>query len=450
MEWLSSIFWLIVTMTILIGFHEFGHFWVARRAGVKVTKFSIGFGPKLFSRFDRKGTEFQVSALPLGGYVKMTDTREGNVAAADEGVAFDRQSVWKRIAVVAAGPGANILLTLVIFWIVAMIGTPMFKPTVAFMAPTAASTGLQVGDTVTAIDGVAIRSTEDMQGALLNHAIDRTDAKLTVASKSGAERQITFPYSTISRDKSTPEAIGQFAFVGPNDLLPPIVDKVSDGSGAVGKLESGDRITRINGAPVQYWHEVSQTVAAATKDATSAPVLSVQVDRNGSLRDVSIPLTRAEDGRWIMGVAVKAEQGKAKPDFVDRLNPIAAIPAAFAQTWNATKLMGSMAAKAFSGKLELGLTVAGPVTTARVSNSVAKSGAAQYLKLLALLSLSVAILNLLPIPVLDGGHLLYYLIELVKGSPVSEKVQAFGNAIGLALVFSLMGLALFNDVLNNF
>ena len=448
-EFLQSAFWLVVTMTILVGFHEFGHFWVARKVGVKVRTFSIGFGPKLASRFDRHGTEFQVAALPLGGYVKMVDTREGAVDSQDVSVAFDKQSVGKRMAVVAAGPIANILMTIALFWLIAMIGTPVFTPKVAAVPASMQSTGLQVNDVITKVNGAPVDDSESLNMSLLTLAIERQDAQLSVEGTDGSQRTVVLPYSSVPATASTPETLGTYRFLQAHEAAPAVIGSVLDTSAAAAFVRAGDRIVAINGQPVKFWHEIAQSLA--TIPVQQGTTVQLEIDRQGErlTRDVAL-VHNAEQNRWVLGVTLDPNAFQAKPDHIRRLNPLTALPAAFVQTWDATKLMGELVSKAVRGKLELNLTVAGPVTTARLSNAVAKSGLAQYLKLLALLSLSVAILNLLPIPVLDGGHLLYYLIELAKGSPVSEKVQAIGNAVGLALIFSLMGLAFFNDFVNNF
>lgn len=446
MEAISSFFWLLVTMSVIVGFHEFGHFQVARWVGVQVTRFSLGFGPRLFSRTDRHGTEFQVAAIPLGGYVKMTDTREGDVDPSNWSRAFDRQSVGRRMAVVAAGPGANIVLTVVLFWLVAIIGTPFYAAKVGEASAALQSMGLRTGDVVTAVDGQTVADAETLNTELLSAAIDRRDALLRVEGADGSQRSATLPYSKLPRTASTVEAFNAYRFPLAHELVPAVIGVLPAQSPNQSRLQAGDRLLQLNGVPVRYWHELAPVLRTLPATATT---VSAAIERDGLRKSVDLTLLRTPDSATPK-LGIQAVTQAPKADGVQRLNPLTAVPKALRDTWAATRMMGDMAYKAFTGKLELNLTVAGPVTTARVSNAVAQSGAAQYLKLLALLSLSVAILNLLPIPVLDGGHLLYYLIEWVKGSPVHERIQRLGNAVGLALIFSLMGLAFFNDFVNNF
>ncbi len=446
MEVISSFFWLLVTMSVIVGFHEFGHFQVARWVGVQVTRFSLGFGPRLFSRTDRHGTEFQVAAIPLGGYVKMTDTREGDVDPSNWSRAFDRQSVGRRMAVVAAGPGANIVLTVVLFWLVAIIGTPFYTAKVGEAPAALQSMGLHTGDVITAVDGEAVTDADALNTELLSAAIDRRDALLSVKRTDGSQRTAVLPYSKVPRTASTVEAFNAYRFPLAHELVPALIGALPAQSPNQGRLQAGDRVVQLNGQAVRYWHELAPLLRTLPTTATSVRAV---IERDGRRETVDLALQRTPEST-APKLGIQAAVVAPSADGVQRLNPLAAIPKALSDTWDATRMMGDMAYKAITGKLELNLTVAGPVTTARVSNAVAQSGAAQYLKLLALLSLSVAILNLLPIPVLDGGHLLYYLIEWVKGSPVHERIQRLGNAVGLALIFSLMGLAFFNDFVNNF
>ena len=448
-EFLSSAWWLIVALGILVTFHEFGHYWVARRCGVKVQRFSVGFGKPLWMRKGKDGTEWVVAAIPLGGYVKMLDEREGDVPAADLDQAFNRKTVWQRMAIVAAGPIANLILCVALFWAMFVIGRPDFAPVVGQVQGIAAQAGLRSGDTLLAIGERATPTWTEASMALVTSAIDRAQVQVQVRTASGAEITRRIDFAKLPKGDDLRQSIRQIGITPRHQVLPAMVGEVTAGSAGEGKLRSGDRIVAIDGTPVRSWAEIAPLVARIGPRGGG----DIDLLRDGAPLTVTLapklqPQPRAAAGSapsWLLGVA-PAERSKPVKDAVLRYGPLAAFPAALRETRFQTGELFNMIERAFSGKLAVKDTVSGPIGIARAANLYAQNGVAWYLSLLAALSLSLAILNLLPIPVLDGGHLLYYLIELFKGSPLSDRAMAAGQYVGLALLLGLMGLAFYNDL----
>jgi regulator of sigma E protease len=448
-EFLSSAWWLIVALGILVTFHEFGHYWVARRCGVKVQRFSVGFGKPLWMRKGKDGTEWVVAAIPLGGYVKMLDEREGDVPAAELDQAFNRKTVWQRMAIVAAGPIANLILCVALFWAMFVIGRPDFAPVVGQVQGIAAQAGLRRGDTLLAIGERATPTWTEASMALVTSAIDRAQVPIQVRTAGGAEVTRRIDFSKLPKGNDLLKTLGQVGITPRHQVLPAIVGEVTAGSAGEGKLRSGDRIVAIDGTPVQSWAEIAPLVARiGPRGGGDVELLRDNAPLTVTLAPKLQPQPRAAAGStpsWLLGVT-PAERAKPVKDAVLRYGPLAAFPAALRETRFQTGELFNMLQRAFSGRLAVKDTVSGPVGIARAANMYAKNGVAWYLSLLAALSLSLAILNLLPIPVLDGGHLLYYLIELFKGSPLSDRAMAAGQYVGLALLLGLMGLAFYNDL----
>lgn len=451
LEIIGSVWWYIVGLGLLITFHEFGHFWVARRNGVKVLRFSIGFGKPLWTRIGKDGVEYVIAAIPLGGYVKMLDERETDVAPADADKAFNNKSVWRRIAIVAAGPIANLILCVVLFWAMFVVGRPDYAPVVGHVTGIAAESGLQRGDTVLDVDGRSTQIWTEVEWALLPYALDRTDVTLHVRNTQGNESTRTLKLSQIPKDRDERTVMGGIGWTPRYALVPPIVGSVVPNSAAWGLLADGDRITAIDGEPVQSYEDIGPIVQKLGLRDTEA---MVEVQRDGDR--LAFPIkprfapAKNGSGLWLLGISNVKKFDLPPKDALQRYGPIDAIPAAFREMRYQTVQLFEMVGRVFAGSVSFQNSIAGPITIARVANASAQQGLAWYLTVLALLSLSLGILNLLPIPLLDGGHLLYYLIELVKGSPLSERAMAAGQYVGLALLAGLMGLAFYNDILNNF
>ncbi len=449
-EFIGSVWWLIVSLGVLVTFHEFGHYWVARRCGVRVLRFSVGFGKPLWSRRGRDGTEFAIAAIPLGGYVKMLDEREGEVPEDEAHAAFNRQSVWKRIAIVLAGPVANLILCVVLLWAMFVVGRPDYAPVVGIAEGIAAQAGLRRGDTVLSVGERDTPTWSELQMALLPVALDRDDAALRVRAADGAERTATLRLSRLPDGIDERLLLSHVGVTPRHGLRPPVVGQVSPGTPATGQLRAGDRVLSIDGQAVAWFDDIGPVLQAA--GARGGPVPLV-IQRDGQRLALLLTPQRADDGAggryWRLGIAAVRPDAPAK-DALLRYGPVAAVPAALREGRYQAEQLFAMIGRAFSGRVSVQNTVGGPVTIARTANAYAQLGPAWYLTVLALLSLSLGILNLLPIPLLDGGHLLYYLIELIKGSPLSERAMAAGHYVGLALLAGLMGLAFYNDIVNNF
>ena len=445
---LGSIWWMIVSLGLLVTFHEFGHYWVAKRCGVKVLRFSVGFGRPLWSRRNRDGTDFTIAAIPLGGYVKMLDEREVEVPAGERAAAFNNKTVWQRIAIVAAGPAANFVLCVALLWAMFLIGRQDYSATLGRTTGIAAEAGLRNGDRLLEVDQRPVATWSEASLAITTAAMDRHDARVVVEGRDGATRQLTLPLSRLPApldERQVPAAAG---LVWSFWVQPAQVDKVSEGSAADGLLQPGDLILAVDGQRVDGADQVAPLVQALGE--RGGPGM-VEVDRAGERLALELTPRRAEAqgeaaARWLLGVGFRTGQA---PDYDARQQAVllAAVPAALRETGKLTGDSLGMMRRMLTGAASV-KNISGPVTIARVANASAKRGADWFLYFLALLSLSLGIINLLPIPILDGGHLLYYLIELVKGTPLSERAMAAGQYIGLALLAGLMGLAFYNDVLN--
>ncbi len=448
-EFIGSVWWLIISLGVLVTFHEFGHYWVARRCGVKVLRFSVGFGKSLWMRRGKDGTEYVIAAIPLGGYVKMLDERESDVPATLAHQAFNRQSVWKRIAIVAAGPIANLLLCVALFWAMFVIGRPDYAPVIGHTEGIAAQAGLRQGDTVLAVGDRETPTWTEAQLALIPAALDHSDVALRVRTTSGDEVTRELHLSNLPKDFDERRAVEAIGLTPRHLLAPAVIGRVLPDTPAWGVLAEGDRIIAVDGESIHEANDVSPAVQKLGQRGGEAMVEVQRKDDRLALLLQPRKIKR-EDGQEFFGLGVELA-GSREPakDAVLRYGPLEAVPAALREGAHQTRELFAMIGRAFTGRVSVENTVAGPITIARAANAYAHHGTAWYLSMLAMLSLSLGILNLLPIPILDGGHLLYYLIELAKGSPVSERVMAAGQYIGLALIAGLMGLAFYNDIVNN-
>lgn len=443
----GSIWWLIVSLGILVTFHEFGHFWVARRCGIRVLRFSIGFGPPLWRRLGRDGTEYQIAAIPLGGYVKMLDEREQEVAPADRAFAFNTKPLWQRVAVVAAGPGFNLILCLGLLWLMFLIGRPDYLPVVGRAEAVAASAGIAKGDRLLAVDGEPTPTWADAIMRLTEATLRGAAVTVTVQHISGQQQALLLALDTLPHLDSNTSALAAIGLTPQHTLLPAVVGDIQPGSAAEGQLKLGDRIERIGDQPIDGWDQVSRAVQAQARADTP---LALQLRRDGVRIDLRVQPRRDsgdEATRWLLGIG--PARAEAAYDTMQRYGVLGAAEASARETWQLARGTLSMLGKMVVGEASL-KNLSGPLTIAKVANASAQLGVAWFLYFLALLSLSLCIINLLPIPILDGGHLLYYLIESIKGSPVSERAMIAGQYVGLALLAGLMGLAIFNDLLLQF
>ncbi len=442
-DFIGSVWWMIVSLGVLVTFHEFGHYWVARRCGVKVLRFSVGFGKPLWSRRGRNGTEFAVAALPLGGYVKMLDEREAEVPAGERMAAFNNKNVWQRLAIVAAGPAANLLLCIALLWAMFVVGNRDYSATVGQAGGMAASAGFASGDRILDVDGRAVATWAEAGMALTTAAMDRSDARVRVRDRQDNERTRVLPLSTLPAGFDEHGVAAQAGLAWQFQIQPARLDSVLEGSAANGVLQPGDLILAIDGQAVTSAGQVAPLVQQLGR--RGGPGM-IEVERSGQRLALEITPRQASDGKgpWLLGTGFAS--GRPAYDALRQYGPLAALPAALRETGKLAGDSLGMMRRMLTGHASV-KNISGPITIARVANASAERGVDWFLYFLALLSLSLCIINLLPIPVLDGGHLLYYLIELVKGSPLSERVMAAGQYVGLALLAGLMGLAFYNDIL---
>ena len=452
-EILGSIWWLLVALGLLITFHEFGHFWVARKLGVRVLRFSVGFGKAIWSRRGADDTEYVIAAIPLGGYVKMLDEREGEVAEDELDQAFNRKSVWTRIAIVAAGPVFNLVFAVLAFWLMFLVGIPESRPVIGSVSGIAAEAGIEPGDAIVAVDDSDTRTWSHAILELITHALDRDQTRLTVENADGIRSDHDLDLAALPADfseENTLEAIG----IKPWRLeIPPVIGEVSDDSPAFqAGLYKGDRIVQIAGEDVDSWSRIGPLVQT---HGTAGEPLALTVDRDGVQLELEVRPRQDKSGvfssRLLLGVTnaeISSEQRAVleRAAIILRLGPLEGLGAAVKETWRLTGATLGLLGRMVTGKASV-KNLSGPISIAQFANSSASAGLSHFLFFLGAISLSLGILNLLPIPVLDGGHLLYYLIELVKGSPVSEQAQVAGQYFGLIALAGLMSLAFVNDIL---
>ncbi len=448
MNLLHTIVSFVVALGLLIVVHELGHYIVARWCGVKVLRFSVGFGRALVSRrFGPDQTEWVIAAVPLGGYVKMVDEREGEVAPADLPRAFNRQPVWRRFAIVVAGPAANFLLAIVLYWCLFLSGVQEAKPVVA--APesgtVAAQAGFRAGDTIRAIDGEPVTGWQDVRWRLLQLALERKSARIEVADGRGAIDWRTLDLSRVATDEVEGDLLAKLGLRLYRPELSPVIGKVVPGSVAArAGLASGDRIVAVNGESVPSWEALVAKVRGSP-----GRTLVLDIDRGGrSLRVDLVPEGATQGGETIgrIGAAPHVDQEALKAYYLEiRYGPIEAAAKAIARTWEMSIFSLRMLGKMIVGEVSW-RNLSGPVTIADYAGQSASLGLAPYLSFLALISISLGVLNLLPIPLLDGGHLMYYTIEVLKGSPVSERAMEIGQRAGLAVLLFLMAFAFYNDI----
>ncbi|NLB15006.1 MAG: RIP metalloprotease RseP [Gammaproteobacteria bacterium] len=440
------IWWLIVSLGILVTFHEFGHYWVARRCRVKVLRFSVGFGRPIFRRVGRDGTEYVIGWIPLGGYVRMLDEREADVPPVLLDQAFNRKSVYQRFAIVAAGPLFNLILCVAFLWAMFVIGKADFQPLVGQVQGVAAQADLRPDDRILAIDGERMDTWTHAQIALATAAIDRRPVTLDVMRGNGDSAQLKMDLGGFTEAPAPGRALREIGIVPRQFLLDPVVGGVApDSAAAQAGLRGGDRLVSIGGQSLRSWDQIGPQVQVQAGE--NAPLL-VLYERDGQRHEARIQPqldSSGEQPRWLLGISAPAMS--AEHDALLRFGPVQALGAAFEETGRLASATLGIIWRMVRGAVSLD-NINGPITIAQYANASAQMGLAWFLSFLAMLSLSLCIMNLLPIPILDGGHLLYYLIEMIKGSPVSERTMIAGQFVGMVLLAGLMGLAFYNDILH--
>lgn len=437
----------LVALGVLVTFHEFGHFWVARRCGVKVLRFSVGFGTPLVRWHDRHGTEFVVAAIPLGGYVKMLDEREGEVPPALLGQSFNRKPVGQRIAIVAAGPIANFLLAILFFWVVALLGTQQVRPVIGAVesGSLAASAGLVAGQEVVSIDGKPTNGWSAVNLQLVRRLGETGTLRVGVRDEGATlERQHEINLDHWLKGVDEPDPIQSLGLRPWRPAIPPVLAEIDPkGPAAAAGLKTGDTLLALDGVALAEWQQVVDSVRARPEAK-----VQLRVERDGAQLEVPVTLARRGEGQasgGYLGAGVKGVEWPAEMLREVSFGPLEAVGESLSRTWSMSVLTLESLKKMLFGELSV-KNLSGPITIAKVAGASAQSGVGDFLNFLAYLSISLGVLNLLPIPVLDGGHLLFYLIELARGRPLSDRVQGWGVQIGISLVIGVMLLALINDL----
>lgn len=449
---MSALFIVVAAILLLgplIAIHEFGHYFVARKLGVKVLVYSIGFGPTILKWTSKKsGIQYQLSALPLGGYVKMLDEREENVAEEDLPYAFNRQPPWKRIAIVAAGPLINLIFAILLFWILFLPAQEQLNTRVGkVLADTpAAAAQMQVGDKITAIDGTPVTTWEKLNFALVDR-VGETGKIQVQAERAGEIKTFNLPIQNFINDQSQ-SPLDVLGFTPYRPQIPAIVSKLSEDGAAIRQgMQVGDQIIAIDGVKMNDWYDVVQVVQASPEK-----LLKVDVLRNNQVVQLQVmPQGKRDNMGNVSGVlGVQSDPGKIviPEDYKQTIqySPSEALFMAVDKTGQLSSMILNSIVKMVRGLIGLD-NLSGPITIAKVAGQSAEMGWQTFISFMALMSVSLGILNLLPIPMLDGGHLVYYFIELIRGKPVSEQIQLVGLKIGMVLLGSMMLLALFNDIM---
>jgi len=445
---LSYVLAFLFAIGVLVAVHEYGHFWMARRCGIRVLRFSIGFGKRLWTRTDRLGTEYAISAIPLGGYVKLLDEREGPVPSQDLSAAYNRKPVWQRILVLLAGPFANFLFAAVAYWILFVAGVPALKPVLGEITPDsmAARAGLVSGEEIVAVEGSATASREAVLLAIIDRLMESRSIELELRTPEGATRSVPLRIEGDTRPLTEPGALLTglgFEFWYPE--IPAVVGKIVPGSPAArAGLEVGDRIVAVGEEPVADFPALVKIV-----QPQPGQTLEFAIERAGARLDVPIEVEAQREGERLVGrIGVQPAAPGAVPEEMrtrERYGPVDSVGRAVGKTWDMSVLTLRLLWNVGTGDVSV-KNLSGPINIAEYAGFSARQGILAFLSFLAVVSVSLFVLNLLPIPILDGGQIVYQVAELVKGSPLSERAQAVGQRIGIFLLLVLMSFAFYNDL----
>jgi regulator of sigma E protease len=446
---LQTIVSFLLALGVLVTFHEFGHYYVARRCGVKVLRFSVGFGKSLFSWHDKHGTEFMLAAIPLGGYVKMLDEREGEVPEELLSQAFTRKTVWQRIAIVAAGPIANFILAVLLFWVMFIPGVSDILPVVGSVQPgsVAEEAGLEGGQEIIAVDGTKTPTWQALHRQLLKRLGESGEITFTVQYK---DSNLVYESEAVLdnwlKGVDEPDVI---AGMGLEMYRPPFIVEIAtvlpESPAERADLRAGDIVRSADGQLMPEWMDWVKYVRARPGQN-----MQLEVERGGQTLSLNITpkriVTEAGEAQGQVGVSPVLPKFPEEMQRTYEYTLAGAFVAGVEKTWETSHFVLLSVKKLIFGQIST-KNLSGPITIAKVAGDSAKAGWVYYVSFLALLSVSLGVFNLLPIPVLDGGHLLYYVVELIKGSPVSDKVQLVGYQMGLFMVLGVMVLAVYNDIM---
>jgi len=440
----------VVAITILVAIHEYGHYWVAKTLGVKILRFSIGFGKPMYKKtFGKDKTEFVVAAIPLGGYVKMLDEREADVPVSEVNRAFNRQHVAKRFAIVFAGPFFNFIFAVFAYWAMFVNGTPGITPVIGDVVKNSAAqiAGLQTGDTIISINEVETPVWDVALNEFVPVVLGKSKAELVVKTKSGLNSIINFDFTNSKADIETENI---FSILGFKPWRPTATSKiglvVADSPASKAGLKIGDLILKVNKVSVSSWNEMAEQISSYPDKK-----IELTVDSTGEIKHLIVHTKKSmRDGKAVGLIGVS--NAVTYPDDMKvnyQYSVFESVGQSLMLTWRTTTRTVSFLVKMIMGEVSI-KNISGPITIAKYAGLSADAGLSKFLGFLALISVSLGILNLLPIPMLDGGHLFYYVIEIVKGSPVSASFEMIGQQIGIVMLVMLMSLAFYNDLLRLF
>ncbi len=442
-EFLFSAIAFVVTLGILVTFHEWGHFFAARKLGVKVLRFSVGFGNPLWKKVGKDGTEYVVAGIPLGGYVKMLDEREVEVPDDLKDQAFNNKALWKRSVIVLAGPLANFLLAIFVYWIAFIYGEQTVRPALDVLEPTslASQSGLKAQDVIVAVDSQPVTDWQDVVFAIAKRMGDKKPIEFTVRQAGeSATHKVSIETTHWVYDERRPDIMSSLGLI-PVGMSPIIGDLPDDGAAKQSGLLVGDRVTGLGGKKILQWNHITEFMSQF-----KGGELRIDILRGEELKTVYLTPTKSDD-RFLIGIGrapIDIQEYRDKYLVIKQYGPGEAVGKALTHTWEMVKLTGIMLKKFVTREVSA-KSLGGPLSIAESASSSLRGGLVIFLGFLGMISVNLGLINLLPIPVLDGGHLLFNIMEAIKGKPLSEASQAFGMKIGLFLVLGLMAIAIFND-----